>query len=214
MSWVVRLLAMRLNHLPTTRKCARNVLVFVALQFALVPRDVLDASSLDGDASVFDELTVVAPAELQSLRGGFSVGGLELEFGARIRTQIDGVSLLESRFTFTPDGPQLASVSGELAGTVNSANTVAAVASDPSIGVSLPALPQGVGVVANDPRGATLAVHEVTRERILSVLVSRASGIAARNDVNIDVTIQNFRDFQAAVRNAVLSNRIGRENRP
>ena len=181
--------------------------VVLAWSVSLAP----DAASLDKDDiaanAAFAALDLVSLEELESLRGGFVVGGLDLEFGANIRTSIDGVPVLESTITFTPDGPHLSPVA------LDASATALGVADDlqAAEGITLPTLPQGVGVAVNGEKGPTIAIHEATRDRIVSMLVTRASGISASNEVQLEVTVKNFSEFQQMVRGAILSNRLGRQ---
>jgi len=57
-----------------------------------------------GTPDVFGELPAVSAEELQAMRGGFDFGGLEFEFGAQLRTFVDGRLALESLISYTAAG--------------------------------------------------------------------------------------------------------------
>lgn len=53
----------------------------------------------------FRSFAVVNAGELAEMRGGFTIGGLDMQFGANVRTVIDGTSVLESVIKLTQTGP-------------------------------------------------------------------------------------------------------------
>src|SRR6056297_32361 len=69
--------------------------------FVLMTAVVGPAAGRLGVLGVFDAPRV-SDAELASLRGGFSIGGVELSFGAQVRTVVDGRVALETRLV--PNG--------------------------------------------------------------------------------------------------------------
>lgn len=197
--------------------CCRGLLLASGLLFATTLSVTPDAASLDGDASVFESLEKVALNELENLRGGFLIAGLELEFGASVRTLIDGRPVLESHVIFTSDGPMVSNVANppnsmalQIQGEIGDSQMAKNAGDDM---ITVPSVFEDAGgVIVNDGRGPTFVAHQATRERILSAIISRASGITARQEVELDVTIRNFREFQRAARSAVATNRIGRQS--
>lgn len=57
-----------------------------------------------GQPDVFAPFPLIDRDEMARLRGGFSIGGLEMEFGANVRTLIDNVVRLETIVQFTNNG--------------------------------------------------------------------------------------------------------------
>lgn len=162
----------------------------------------------------FYGLETVDLAELSDLRGGFNVGGLELAIGANIRTFVDGALVLESVARVSPSG--LVS------------ETVSSTASPPGGGVSfnfgretdvslqdvapanvdLGGLAGDSGVAINDSNGFSAALHRITQDQILGVIVNTADGRSLRQELNVEVTVQNFGSFQQSIRNAVRNSRL------
>lgn len=156
---------------------------------------------------------VLEEAQLAALRGGFSLRGLEMEFGASLRSFQDGRLLMETLVNVTEQGTRTATHIPSALGTVTSGADSAAGGRRAS-GIDLGSLAGAGQVVVNDPRGTTAAVHQVTRQRILSVLVSRANDTALRQEAQVDVTVRNFSQFQQSVRQALVNSHLGRLTAP
>lgn len=170
--------------------------------------------AIDSDA-VFAGLTVIKENVLGTMRGGFRVGGLDIGIGANVRTLFDGQVALESLITLTESGlvSRPVGANGETATRpgltiIGSGGSQSRLRDSAPASVRLPGLNGSQGAVLNDNRGFTASLHQITRDRILSTVINQASGRRIRHEINVDVTIRNFRQFQQAVRSAVLPNRI------
>lgn len=179
------------------------------------------ALSLATGASHADEpfpARVLDAADLAALRGGFSLRGLEMEFGASLRSFQDGRLLMETLVSVTDRGTRTTTTIPRAVDTLSPGPDTAARASrSPSAadrGIELSGLGNAGRVVVNDARGVTASIHDVTRQRILGVLVSRATDTALRQEAQVDVTIRNFSQFQQTVRQAILNNHLGRSSAP
>jgi len=145
-------------------------------------------------------------AELERLRGGFSLRGLEFELGANVRTFFNDRPVLETVVTWNEAGMQ--SRTTPLTTGLGTSDWAAAAASLPEL--DLRGLAGAQGVAFDGPGGPTAALHQVTPERIVGVLVSRAHGQALRQEIDVDVTVHNFSRFQEAARAALLTQGLGR----
>ncbi|MAT66247.1 MAG: hypothetical protein CMN57_11460 [Gammaproteobacteria bacterium] len=161
---------------------------------------------------------VLEAADLAALRGGFSLRGLEMEFGASLRSFQDGRLLMETLVSVTDRGTHTTTSIPRAVDTLSPGpETAARTGSSPpaaNSGIELNGLGSAGRVVVNDARGMTASIHEVTRQRILGVLVSRATDTALRQEAQVDVTIRNFSQFQQTVRQAILNNHLGRSSAP
>lgn len=155
---------------------------------------------------------VLEEAQLAALRGGFSLRGLEMEFGASLRSFRDGRLLMETLVNITDQGTRTTTHIPHGLDTVSTGTDTAPGAT--TSGVNLGGLADAGRVVVNDPRGVTAAVHQVTRQRILSVLVGRANDTALRQEAQVDVTVRNFSQFQQSVRQAMINRHLGRLTAP
>jgi hypothetical protein len=159
---------------------------------------------------VFSEITVISNNELGGIRGGFRVGGLDINIGAIVRTFIDGRLALQSQLTVANNGSFKNTItspasSGIPGATVISKNGPSLQAVTPK-GVNLEGLEGSEGIVINDGRGFTAVLQNVGRSRILNTIVNQSSGRKIQHKVDVDVTIKNFSQLQRATRRAVLTN--------
>ncbi|WP_282604936.1 hypothetical protein [Pelagibius sp. Alg239-R121] len=180
-------------------------------------RASLRAAHFGAGASTQDDfhgLDTVSLAEMSDLRGGFNVGGLEMAIGANIRTFVDGALVLESVAQVSPSGliSELVSSTASPPGggvTFNFGRDTDVSLQDvaPS-NVDLGALAGDNGVAINDSNGFSAALHRITQSQILGVIVNTADGRSLRQELNINVTVQNFGSFQKSIRNAITSGRL------
>ncbi len=173
-------------------------------------------------ADDFAGLETVSLTEMSDIRGGFNVGGLEMAIGANIRTFVDGALVLESVARVTPSGlasQQVSSTASPPGGGVTfnfGRETDVALQEVAPSNVDLGALAADNGVAINDSNGFSAALHRITQNQILGVIVNTADGRSLRQELNIEITVQNFGSFQQSVRNALMNGRlingIGRAN--
>ena len=176
-------------------------------------------------ADAFETLAVISNDELAELRGGFELSGLQIDIGAYIRTFIDGMQVLESMVNLTG--------SDVTAGGQPSVSTVLNAVEllpglqivDSSTGglselrdqipdqVDLGALNDANGVILNDSKGFTAALHQINRSQIISAIVNTANGRQLRQEVDVTVDIANFKQFQRAARSALKANALSRAGR-
>ncbi|HEY9150401.1 MAG TPA: hypothetical protein VIQ75_06290 [Gammaproteobacteria bacterium] len=163
--------------------------------------------------------SVLSQLELEAQRGGFSFAGLNFEFGANIRSFIDNRLVLESIITITqegtiqhqavslpdnmPDTTQVTSVAPQ-PGTSTPKSTITNTPSN----VDLSGLDNALGVSVNDHKGFTAALHEATRQRITSTLINTANHRDLRQELEVRVNVENFRQFHQDVRQSLLNNRL------
>jgi hypothetical protein len=219
------------------RRPALRTLLLVAAAMAsgaaFAPRaENLSAHSPASDP--FRNLAVVDERELAAARGGLELGGLSLEFGADVRTYVDGslalqtlVNMVDDRLvshTISHIAPETAvtNTATDTGASANAATTASTEANNTGAAsaptapgkvaatVNLAGLPNGSRVVLSNSSGITAVVHQVTRERILSALVNTANNRVLQQKLNVNVTIHNFRQYQQAVRDALLNSQLGR----
>lgn len=209
-----------------SRKIWRHRIALVVMSTAAANAAGVEPVTAMGAAG-FDDLPAISADELKELRGGFEFAGLKFDFAAYLRTFVDGRLALETLIKYTDVGTlqqhQLlpAQNTGGIpppnAGTSGAEETVQVLGAGqgPSPaqlnlpGVDLSGLKDAAGILINDRTGAILALHEATRDRITSLVVNQATGRDIRQELNIDVTVENFRQFQETLRGTILNNKIG-----
>lgn len=185
----------------------------------------------------FEDLPALTAEELQALRGGFEFAGLKFDFGAELRTFVDGRLALETLITYTQGNPvtehrslPLPSTATAATGAPGAAGSAAAPGAEASVqllgpdqaqtpaqltlpGVDLSGLKEAAGILINDRKGATLALHEATRDRITSMVVNQATGRDIRQELNVNVTVRNFDQFRDSLRSTILNGRLNAVSR-
>lgn len=172
-----------------------------------------------------DDLTALTADELREMRGGFEYAGMKFDFAAQLRTYVDGRLALETLITYSGNG----TVAQHRLQTSTPTAPTSTADSSPAYGgnvqllgpgqdqtpaqvnlpgIDLAGLKEAAGILINDRKGATLALHEATRERITSMVINQASGRDIRQEMNIDVTVQNFQQFRDTLRSAILNSRL------
>ncbi|QYF86852.1 hypothetical protein [Brevundimonas sp. PAMC22021] len=137
----------------------------------------------------------LASAELAELRGGFLVaGGIQLDFGAVVRTYVDGQLALESRLQWTDQGAVTSQSLGSVPGAVDLAGAM-----DQALkaGLDIQALGSGQGVLLADGSGATALIQNIGRDGIQNVIVNNADGRNLRQEVEINLALPQLDALQA-----------------
>lgn len=134
---------------------------------------------------------------LEQMRGGYIVvDGLAFDFGAEVRSYIDGELALESRITL---GPQGLAASAPMDG----AALARALASLAAGGVRLDAGGERLFVTAN---GDAAFVHRLQDGQISNLLVNRGDGHDFRQELNLTLTLPGFEGVQQGIAAARLNN--------
>ncbi|HKJ10517.1 MAG TPA: hypothetical protein VKA76_15630 [Gammaproteobacteria bacterium] len=154
----------------------------------------------------FAGLQVASEQELAERRGGFDFAGMTFKFGARVRTVIDGQLALQSTYVLDAGGQLSGQQSiGAGARALDAATAAQLVAAGLQQGVDA----AGAGVIVQDAKGSTLAVHDVSQRRVIGLLANTASDRRIQQQIDVTVSVARFKQFQQAVRDTLLSNRIG-----
>lgn len=143
------------------------------------------------DVSAWSALT---ESELAEIRGGYyTAGGLTFDFGAQVRTFVDGQLALSTSLTWTPGGLQSASTAGganqPLAGT-----QLASVLAALGYGSTTPA---GAGVVVGSQgSGATVVLQQLDASHIANVVLNTADGRSIRQDTTLTLSLPQLPNLQ------------------
>lgn len=155
----------------------------------------------------FSRGVVIAEAELDQLRAGFSLGGLDVDFGARLHTMIDNSVELVSVVNFTRAGVDVVSQTfrnlSDSASQVGPGTGVLVTDVAPD-GINLAGLAGFSGITLSDAKGFTAALQNITRDAIVSGVVSNASGRNIQQRIDIDVQLNNVGALTAARQRAAI----------
>ncbi|MEJ2685844.1 MAG: hypothetical protein P8124_01305 [Gammaproteobacteria bacterium] len=164
----------------------------------------------DMATGLFAGLQVASEQELAERRGGFDFAGMTFKFGAQVRTVIDGQLALQSTYVLDAGGQLSGQQSiGAGARALDAATAAQLVEAGLQQGVDAVGAAAGAGVIVQDAKGSTLAVHEVSQRRVIGLLANTASDRRIQQQIDVTVSVARFRQFQQAVRDTLLSNRIG-----
>lgn len=157
--------------------------------------DVLAASS-PASAELFmpgiDELLAASPLanvelaelsnyDLDEQRGGLRTPlGLDVGFGASVRTFVDGALVLESRLTWTEGGLRSEQIVNDLG--------------------SITGSPVRIGTLSNlatiAPGKATTVVHDLSMNRIANMVINTADNRTIRQETNVTLVLPQLVDIQ------------------
>lgn len=141
-----------------------------------------------GDEAFDGAPLVLGEDELASVRGGLAIPlGLDIDFGAVVRTYVDGALALESKLNWTKGGPQTEVSTPAEARLID--NAAAA-------GLSAPA-GDWTGVVVPGDGGETMVLQDVTADRIANLVVNTANNREVRQDITVDLGIADLEQMQA-----------------
>ncbi|MGL6215192.1 hypothetical protein [Billgrantia desiderata] len=167
-------------------------------------------------AADFSHLPPLDEAELEELRGGFQLAGLDMSFGATLQTLVDNVRM-DTVFVIHPTGVEMVSQSvsqqGAIEGQVvsrvgqGSGNTIMELTPN---GISLVGMQDLSGLVVNDTKGFTSVFHSVTKNAILGSVVSDASERDIQQRLDIGVQINNLPALRAAQQRHAITESLAR----
>ena len=205
------------NRLSIQINLAKCAGLWLAILFTLVPTNSSSASQLNSmhagyveAADPFANYAVIEEGDLAEMRGGLSIAGLNLSFGAIAKTVIDNV-MLQTVFSITEVGAAIVSqmlsdTTGSATPILVGANTGISVTDIAPANTDLSGFADASGVVIKDSNGFTAALHKITRDAILSTLVSTKSNQQIEHKVNIQIEIQGAKNaYAASLRSSIIN---------
>ncbi|MEQ6888801.1 hypothetical protein ABE957_08975 [Halomonas sp. CS7] len=140
------------------------------------------------------------------MRAGFNLGGIDVDFGARLQTLIDNRVEMISVVNFTRAGANIVSqtFSDPAGAAMQVGNGGISVTDVTPGGVNLTGLADFSGIALNDAKGFTSALHNITRNAIISSVVSNASGRDIQQRIDINVRLNNMGALDAARKRAAI----------
>lgn len=138
-----------------------------------------------------DDIEVMDDTEMEDLRGGFSVGGIEFGFGAVVTSTLNGVPVLTTQLTMTDTGAivrQTLNAVGE---------NLAALAPEELQALGLEDAENAAGVVIASESGITAFVHNVANGTLQNILVNTATGQDISQNIDVTLTLPGFEYIQS-----------------
>ena len=138
-----------------------------------------------------DDIAVMDDAEMDNLRGGFRIGGIEIGFGAVVTSTLNGVPVMTTQLTVTDAGSIVEQ-------TMNTAGqTLGSLTTEQLAALGLAAFAGMEGVVIDAEGGFTAFVHNMTDGTVQNILVNTANGQDIEQDVDITLTLPGFEAIQS-----------------
>jgi len=168
-------------------------------------------------AEIFDGLLVIERNELAAMRGRFiTAAGLVLDLRANVRTFVNETLVLETQVTLTESSVSVKQIAPPDRLTSGIAGVTFVMGNDSGTGIveSTPAsidlsgLAGATDIVLNDEGGFTAALHKISSDQILNVIINTGENRVVKQQMDMFVTIKNFAQFQQDVHAAVLGRRL------
>jgi hypothetical protein len=139
-------------------------------------------------------LPVIVPdKDLDKMRGGFVWSGLEINFGADIRTYVNGELVLRTALVWTGDGAQTEQAASESLTRVDMAALESGILSTGSIRMRVGDTP--VYLLNN---GRT-AISHGTENGVQNMLINTADGLNAVQEVDANLSLSGYAEFSAGL---------------
>jgi hypothetical protein len=145
------------------------------------------------DDSWGEDIEVMDAEDLEAHRGGFSVGGIDINFGATITTLVNGVPALTTTLTWTDVGAFVEETIGEVGESINT------LTEEQRAELGIDGLENAGGVIIADEAGVTALVHNVTEGSLQNIIINNATGRDLTQEIDITVTLPGFELVQDAL---------------
>jgi len=153
----------------------------------------------------YDGSPVASPDQLRAMRGGLQVAGLDLAFGATVRTFVNGSLAAETVFTLNDAGGM------DQQTTILDSELLTPVSGDAGISdgnLNLPALAGASGFVVNNPSGSAAALTSISLQHAQNIVINTVPGLDLQQLVDMSLTIQNFAQLHSDLQAAALASHI------
>jgi len=145
------------------------------------------------DDQAWGDVEIMADTDMEDLRGGFIVGGIDIGFGAVVTTILNGQPVLTTQLTITDAGrivdQTMANVGQNLSDMTPEARDA----------LGLGGLDDASGIVIEDESGVTALVHNVTESALQNIIVNTATGRDISQDIDVKLTLPNFEFIQGEI---------------
>lgn len=162
------------------------------------------AAPLKAQCAAWEQMAPVADAVLEEQRGGFLVAnGVAFDFGAVMRTFVDGQLALETTLTWTQAGA-ITQQTAYSAVPVSTSTIQTALA---NAGLTGSALAGASSFTANG--GQTTLIQNASNGALTNAILTTASNQAITQDLAVTLTLQNGATFANSINTQQLGFSIG-----
>lgn len=158
--------------------------------FAAAASAALCAPAYANDAGWDEGIEVMADGEMDDLRGGFEINGIEIGFGAVVTTIMNGQPILTTQLTITDAGAIVDRTMADVG------RNISDMTEDERTALGIDGLDDAEGVVIEDESGITALVHNVTEGALQNIIINTATGRDITQDIDVTLTLPNFEFMQ------------------
>lgn len=162
------------------------------LLFSAAAFTALSGQAWAGESGWGEGVEVMSDDDMIAHRGGFDIGGIEINFGAVVTTYVNGVPALTTNLTWTDVGTFVEQTVGDIGQNINALTTAELEA------LGLSGLESGGGVVIDDADGVTALVHNVTDGGTLqNIIINSATGRDLTQEIDVTLELPGFSMVQS-----------------
>ena len=133
-----------------------------------------------------DDIEIIQDLEMEELRGGINVGGMDIGFGAVVTSTLNGVPVLTTQLTLTNAGAIVQQTMNTVGRNINSLTDQQLEA------LGLSELKDASGVVVESESGVTAFVHNIADGTLQNILVNTATGQDISQDIDVTLSLPGF----------------------
>jgi hypothetical protein len=153
----------------------------------------LSAPAYANDDGWGEGIEVIDETEMQDLRGGVRIAGVDIEFGAIITTALNGVPVLTTQLTWTDAGAVVEQTMADVG------ESLSEMSPEELEALGLNGLEGAGGVVIDDEDGLTALVHNVADGALQNIIVNTATGRDVTQDIDVTLTLPGFDFIQSSL---------------
>ncbi len=174
--------------------------LFVSATCLAMGAGMFTSTSANAEVPADEDLaTIVSEEDLGELRGGFTVMGMGITFGADIRTYVDGELMLETVLNWSADGADTVQTAAPSLTPVDVTALENGILSNGSIQMKVGEAPV---FLLND--GQTAISHDTT-SGVQNTLINTATGLNAVQEVEASLSLSGYESFNADL----MADRLG-----
>ena len=153
-------------------------------------------------AAATDLPILVSEDELDELRGGFAWSGLDINFGADIRTYVDGNLVLQTVLNWTDNGAETMQIAADGLTPAAASQLQNGILSNGNIRMKVGESPV---YLLNDGR---TAISHQTGSGVQNMLINTAIGLNSVQEVNATIDLGGYQDFSSTLMRDRLGNAL------
>lgn len=143
------------------------------------------------DSGWGDGVEVMSDADMAEHRGGLSIGGINVNFGAVVTTYVNGIPAVTTQLTIDDIGALVQQTVG------NIGQNIQDMTSEELAALGLGGLENAGGVVIEDETGVTALVHNVTEGALQNIIINTATGQNLSQEIDVTLELPGFEFIQS-----------------